>query len=102
MRVRAQEMIARAAGPDAAGPGETGADHAADGPDLRRAQQLRGIDRLERKLLVPGIDQRLHVGERRTRLERDNQFVRLIGIDRVQRRQVEQRIGRHRLADAAL
>src|ERR1700712_4438921 len=35
-------------------------------------------------------------------LHRDDQFVRLVGRDRIQRRQIEQRIGRDRLADLAL
>ena len=35
-------------------------------------------------------------------LHRDDQFVRLIGGHRVERRQIEQRIGRHRLADLPL
>jgi len=66
------------------------------------AQQRRGIDRLEGELLVFGIDQRLDVGERRAGLQRDDQLVRLIGHDRIERRKVEQRIGRHRLADQPL
>ena len=68
--MRAQQMIAGAAGLDAAGPGQAGADHAADGSDVGRAQQQRGIDRLERELLIFGIDQRQHVGERRAGLRR--------------------------------
>ena len=67
-----------------------------------RAQQRRGVDRLERELLVFGIDQRLDVGERRAGLHRDDQLVRFIGRHRIQRRQIEQRIGRHRLADQPL
>ncbi len=100
--VRPQQMIASAAGPDAAGSGEAGADHAADGAEARRAQQRRGVDRLEGELLIFGIDQGLDVGERRAGLNRDDQLVRLIGGHRVERRQVEQRVGRHRLADQAL
>ena len=100
--MRAQQMIAGAAGLDAARAGEARADHAADGADVRRCRAARGVDRLERELLVFGIDQRLHVGERRAGLHGDDQFVRFIGRDRVQRRQIEQRIGRHRLADLAL
>ena len=37
--MRAQQMIARAAGLDAARTGEAGADHAADGAEIGRAQQ---------------------------------------------------------------
>ena len=48
------------------------------------------------------FDQRLHVGEWRAGLHRDDQFVRFIGSDRVQPGEIEQRIGRHRLADQAL
>ena len=65
-----KQMVARAAGLDAARPGQSGADHAADGADVRGAQQPRGIDRLERELLVLGIDQRHHVGQRRAGLRR--------------------------------
>jgi hypothetical protein len=98
----AQQMIPRAAGLDAARPGEAGADHTANGADLGRAQQRRGVHRLEGELLVLGVDQRQHVGERRAGLRGDDQFVRLIGRHRVQIRQIEQRIGRHRLADQPL
>ena len=95
-------MVAGAAGLDAAGTGEAGADHAADGSELGRAEQRRGIDRLECKLLVFGIDQRLYVGQRRARLHGDDQLVRLIGGHCAQRREVEHGIGRHRLADQPL
>ncbi len=97
--MRAQEVVARAAGLDAAGTGQTNADHAADGSDIGRAQQPGSIHRLERKLLISGIDQRHHVGKRRARLHGDDQLVRLIGRHRVERRQIEQRVGRDRLAD---
>ena len=51
-RLRAKQMVAGAAGLDAARTGEAGADHAADGAGRRRAQQRRGVDRLERKMLI--------------------------------------------------
>ncbi len=95
----AQQMVAGAAGLDPARTGETGADHAADGADVRRAKQDGCIHRLERELLVLGIDQREHVRKRRACLDGDDQFVRLVGCHGVERRQVEHRIGRHRLAD---
>ena len=101
-RMRAEQMIAGAAGLDAARTGEPGADHAADGAVAGRAEQRGSIHRLEGELLVLGIDQRLHVGKRRAGLHRDDQLVRLVGRDGVQRRQIEHRIGRHRLADRAL
>ena len=101
-RMSAQKMIAGATGLDTAGSGQPGADHAPDGSDVRRAQQQRGIDRLERELLIFGIDQRQHIGERRAGLDGDDQFVRFIGLHRMERRQIEQRIGRHRLADQPL
>ena len=47
------------------------------------------------------FDQRHHVRKRRAGLQRDDQFVRLVGGDGVERRQVEHRIGRHRLPDLA-
>ena len=100
--MRAEQMIARAAGLDAAGTGQPRADHAADGAVAGHAQQRGGVHRLEGELLVLGIDQRLHVGERGTRLHRDDQLVRLVGGDGVQRRQVEHGVGRHRMADRAL
>ena len=101
-RVRAEQMIARPARLDPARPGEAGGDHAADGAGSGRAEQRRGIDGLEGELLVLGVDQRHHVGQRRAGLHRDDQLVRLVGGDGVERRQVEHRIGRHRLADLAL
>ncbi len=100
--MRPKQMVARAAGLDAPRAREAGADHAADGADAGRAQQRGSVDRLERELLVFRIDQRLHVGERRAGLHRDDQLVRFIGGDRVQFGKIEQRIGRHRLADQAL
>ncbi len=92
-------MVARATGLDAAGTCQSGADHAPDGSDVWRAQQWRGVDRFECELLIFGVDQRQHVGERRARLDGDDQLVRFIGRHRIQRRQIEQRIGRHWLAD---
>ena len=71
-------------------------------PSSARAEQRRGIHRLEGELLVLGIDQRQHVGERRAGLDRDDQLVRLVGGDGIERREVEHGIGRHRLADPAL
>ena len=100
--VRPQKMIAGAAGLDAARTGEAGADHAADGAEVWHPQQRGSVDRLEGELLIPGIDQRLHVGERGAGLYGDDQLVRLIGRHRIEIRQVEQRIGRHRLADPPL
>ena len=97
--MRTQKMIAGAAGLDAARTGQPRADHAADGAGAGHAEQRGRIDRLEGELLVLGVDQRLHVGERRAGLHRDDQLVRLIGGDRIQRRQVEHGVGRHRLAD---
>ena len=96
-------MIARGARLDPARAGEARGDHAADAAALGRgAEQRRGVDRLEGELLVLGIDQRQHVVERRAGLDGDDQFVGLIGRHRIQRRQIEQRIGRHRLPDRAL
>ena len=83
-------------------PGQADPDHAADGPERGRAEQACRVHRLERELLVLGIDQRQHVGNGRARLHGDDQFVRLIRADRVQIGQIEQRIGRHRLADQPL
>ena len=83
-RMRAEEMIARAAGLDAAGTGEPRADHAADGAVAGRAQQRGSVHRLEGELLVLGIDQRLHVGERGPRLHRDDELVRLVGGDGIE------------------
>ena len=100
--MRAEQMVARAAGLDTAGTGQPRADHAADGAVAGRAQQRGGVHRLEGELLVLGIDQRLHVGQRRACLHRDDQFVRLVGGDGVQRREIEHRVGRHRMADRAL
>ena len=95
-RMRAEQMVARPARLDPARPGQPRADHAADGPEPGRPEQRRGIHRLEGELLVLGIDQRQHVGERCARLHRDDQFVRLVGGDGIERRQVEHGIGRHR------
>jgi hypothetical protein len=101
-RMQAKQMIAHAAGLDPPRTREPGRDHAADGADIRRAQQLRRIHRLERKLLVLGIDQRQHVGDGRAGLYGEDQLVRLVGRHGIQRRQIEQRIGRHGLSDHAL
>ena len=100
--MRAEQMIAGAAGLDAAGTGESRPDHAADGAAAGHAQQRGGVDRLEGELLVLGIDQRLHVGERGAGLHRDDQLVRLVGGDGVERGHIEHGIGRHRMADRAL
>ena len=48
----AEQMVARAAGLDPPRPGKPGRDHAADGADIRRAEQLRGVHRFERQLLI--------------------------------------------------
>src|SRR2546426_209003 len=58
--------------------GHPSADHAPDGPQVWRAQKRRGIDRFERELLILGVDQRLDVGERRARLNGDDQLGRFI------------------------
>ena len=100
--VRTQQMIAGATGLDAPGTGKARPDHAADRCLVRGAQQRRGVDRLERKLLIPGIDQRLHVSHRRAGLHRDDQLVGFVGCHCIERRQIEQRIGSHGLADQPL
>ena len=63
--MRAEQVVADAAGLDPARPRQPRPDHAADGAAAGRAEQRGRIDRLEGKLLVLGIDQRLHVGKRR-------------------------------------
>ena len=97
--MRAEEVIAGAAGLDPARTGEPRPDHAADGAAAGHAEQCGRIGRLEGELLVLGIDQRLHVRERRAGLHRDDQLVRLVGGDGIQRRYVEHGVGGHRLAD---
>ena len=88
--------------PHNARPGKAGADHSPDGSTFGRSQKMRGIHRLESKLLVLGVEQRHDVRERRAGLHRDDQLVRLIGGHGVQRRQVEHGVGRHHLADQPL
>ncbi len=95
-------MIAGATGLDAPGPPN-------QRQSCRRSSPTSGVPNSGAVLtgsnansLIPGIDQRQHVGERRARLHGDDQFVRLICRHRIQSRQVEQRIGRHRLADQPL
>ncbi|MGX0997575.1 hypothetical protein AB7M38_004867 [Bradyrhizobium diazoefficiens] len=53
-------------------------------------------------MLVLGIDQRQHVGQRRTGLKRHDQLVGLVGGDGIERGDVEHGVGRHRVANAAL
>jgi hypothetical protein len=53
-------------------------------------------------LLVLGIDQRQHVGERGAGLKGHDQLIGLVGGDGIQRGDVEHRVGRHRVANAAL
>jgi hypothetical protein len=99
--MRAEQVIAGAAGLDAARACEPGPDHAADRAGFGSAEQRRGVHGIEGELLVLGVDQRFDIGERRTGLHRDDQLVRFIGGNRVERREIEHRIGRHRLADPA-
>ena len=53
-------------------------------------------------MLILGIDQRQHVGQRRPGADRQQQLVRLVGNDRIKRRHVEHGIGREHMADGAL
>ena len=82
-------MVARAASLDAAGTGQAGAHHASNSPQVWRAQKRRGIDRLERELLIFGVDQRLDVGERRARLNGNDQLGRFIRRHPIERRQIQ-------------
>src|SRR5262249_1931499 len=43
----------------------------------------------------------LHIGKWRAGLHGDDQLVRLIGDDRVQRGEIDHRVGRHRMADSS-
>ncbi|MGY4414534.1 hypothetical protein ACVWW4_006270 [Bradyrhizobium sp. LB7.1] len=100
--MRPEQMVARPARPDPARAGQASRDHATNGAERGRAEQRRRVHRLEGELLVLGIDQRQHVGQRRPGLERDNEFVGLVGGDGIQRGDVEHGVGRHRMTDAAL
>ena len=100
--MRPEQVIARPTRPDPPRPGEAGRDHAADGSERRRAEQRRRVHRLEGELLVLGIDQRQHVSQRRAGLERDDQFVGLVGGNGIERGDVEHGVGRHRVSNATL
>ena len=101
--VEAQDMIARA--PPTLirrGPGEAGADHAADVAEIRplhrAAAQVGSARRQDAGVLG---QQRLDLGERGRGLRGEHQLLRLVGRTRGERGQIEPGIGIARPADQA-
>ena len=96
-------MIARSTRLDAARAREIGGERAADRPaPARRPEQRAVIHRLEREFLIVRRQQRLDLGERRSGLRGQHQFLGLIERDARQTRQIEAQIPLRRAADAAL
>ncbi len=81
-RREAEEVIAGSACPNAAWAGKVRCQHAADGALPRRpAEHRAAVDRLEGEHLPLRCNQRLDLGDRRTRTGGQHQFLRLVERD---------------------
>jgi hypothetical protein len=102
-RREAQEMIARRAGLDPAWAGKVGGERAADRTLAGRSTEQRPVvHRLEGELLAPGIDQRLDLGDRRSRAGGQHQLLGLVERHTAKPGEIERQVGLRRPADRAL